>query len=352
MSLVSLDDGFYGGPKAKRAGEEAADLYVRGLAYCRRYNTAGDIPKAALDELSKRRKAPEWATHLVREVLWHDEGDHWRVHDYHDWYANDPAAKLSKQRKLAAARAKNYRDGHRDDPPPITPPITPASRDAGRDGNATVTSPSHDAPSRPCARVPNSDSDVNSDSDADPSSSPKPPATRATVRAESFALAVPIPAHDPYAVNGMDAFEQLRGASENAIRASGGIGQASKFGAHVTAMQRQLRRADLIAVLAAWAKAGGLKFLVTRTPTTEFLLENDGAQLTRSIEAAIEWDAAGRKPIARHAAKGEKVAPLPVAASFVDDGADPFATMVADREAQNQRDAEAVAAKRAAGGPR
>lgn len=164
MSLVSLDDSFFDHPKAIEAGEDGANLYVRGLAYCRRYNTDGRIPKAALPKLSTKREAVAAAKSCVRVGLWIEDESAWYVHDYETWYSNDAQAKLAKQRKLAASRAKNYRDSKRDDPPPITP----ASRDASRDSNVvsavTVTSPQRDVTrdisSRGRARVPNSDSDV------------------------------------------------------------------------------------------------------------------------------------------------------------------------------------------------
>ena len=143
MSLVSLDDQFFGHPKAKRAGEEAADLFVRGLAYCRRYKTGGDIPKAALDECSKHKQAPSRAAALVRETLWIDCGDHWHVHEYEHWYSNDAETKLESQRKLAAARAKRYRAANKTDTPPITPPSRDGKRDGSHDGkrDGDVTSP-------------------------------------------------------------------------------------------------------------------------------------------------------------------------------------------------------------------
>jgi hypothetical protein len=118
-----------------------------------------------------KRDAVKHAADCVRVNLWEDHGDHWRVHDYDSWYSNDADAKISKDKKLAALRAKRYRDGHRDD----SAAVTHASRDVTRDATVTHHAPSRDVtrdiPSRGPARVPNSYSDTDSceTKSADPS---------------------------------------------------------------------------------------------------------------------------------------------------------------------------------------
>jgi hypothetical protein len=130
VSLVSLDDSFFDHPKAIEAGEDGANLFVRGLAYCRRYNTGGRIPKGALSRLSTKRDAPKHATDCVRVGLWIEDETSWHVHDYEQWYTNDPETKLAKSRALAASRSKKYRG---------------AKSDKERDRAALVASPSRDA---------------------------------------------------------------------------------------------------------------------------------------------------------------------------------------------------------------
>lgn len=97
MTWAKLDDAFYDHPKVLRAGEDAADLYVRALAYCSRYLTDGAIPVEALSRLSTRRNVRASAEKLVDTKLWERDGNVYRVHDYLAW--NPSAEDIRKMRE-------------------------------------------------------------------------------------------------------------------------------------------------------------------------------------------------------------------------------------------------------------
>lgn len=88
MTWVRIDDHATTHPKLRDAGAEAAWLWVCGLAWCNGQHTNGTIRKADVGVLYpdaagwSRKRAERAAERLVAVRLWHDEGAHWRVHDY------------------------------------------------------------------------------------------------------------------------------------------------------------------------------------------------------------------------------------------------------------------------------
>lgn len=118
MAWVYLDDAFPDHPKVAAAGGDAAWLFVCGLAYIKRYATEGRIPKGQVPKLSDRKAPTRLARRLVDVGLWADDGDHYTVHDYHDW--NKPQeSRSAAARKAARARWGNH---HHPPPPPDDPP--------------------------------------------------------------------------------------------------------------------------------------------------------------------------------------------------------------------------------------
>lgn len=103
MPWSKLDDNIFDHPKMLKAGEDAANLYVRGLVYCNRYLTDGHIPTEALVTLSRKREAARYSADLVRVGLWetHPDGG-WTVHDFHDH--NPTAAEVAEKRAAIAAK--------------------------------------------------------------------------------------------------------------------------------------------------------------------------------------------------------------------------------------------------------
>lgn len=103
MAWVYLDDQFPDHPKVAQAGGDAAWLFVCALCYARRFGTEGVIPKPQVARLSDRRGWRKLADKLVEVGLFEDDGDSYRIHDWHDW--NRGAGSRSEAgRKAAQAR--------------------------------------------------------------------------------------------------------------------------------------------------------------------------------------------------------------------------------------------------------
>ena len=110
MNWAKIDDGFYDHPKVLIAGEEAANLYLRGLVWCCKHLTDGAIPREALRTLTGRRDAAALAAKLVASGLWEARESGWAVHDFHDH--NPTAAEVKARRaELSAKRAEAGKRG-------------------------------------------------------------------------------------------------------------------------------------------------------------------------------------------------------------------------------------------------
>ena len=68
-------------PKFLRAGPAASWLWLAGVCYCQEALTDGFISAEAIHTLGVVKPLPLAAV-LVRERLWHQEEDGWRIHDY------------------------------------------------------------------------------------------------------------------------------------------------------------------------------------------------------------------------------------------------------------------------------
>lgn len=124
MGWVYLDDQFPDHPKVAAAGGDAAWLFVCGLAYCKRYNTAGAIPAAQVAKLTDRRGGSRLAARLVEVRLWEATDGGFQVHDYADW--NRPSESRSEAGRKGAAARWGDRNGN-------------ANGSANGNGNATAS---------------------------------------------------------------------------------------------------------------------------------------------------------------------------------------------------------------------
>jgi hypothetical protein len=100
--------GFYRHPKAVEAGEDAADLFIRGVDYCTEYLTDGFIPESALHQLSRKRSVQRNAKALERVGLWDRDIDGWWIHHYDDFHPSkaDVEAKKAKERARKGGQQK------------------------------------------------------------------------------------------------------------------------------------------------------------------------------------------------------------------------------------------------------
>jgi len=105
MTWIRVDDDCTNHPKFVRAGGKAGWLWLAGQGYCGRLRTDGLIPKMAAHLLQPGGKS--LAAILVREGIWHDEGEHYRVHDYHDYQPS--RAQIEERERQTVARVKAWR---------------------------------------------------------------------------------------------------------------------------------------------------------------------------------------------------------------------------------------------------
>ena len=153
MSWAKIDDGFLDHPKALRAGEDAANLYLRGLIYCRKHKTGGVIPREALEILSRKPERDILADKLVAVTLWerdgHDGCHGWRIHDYEMWNGDDEELKAEHNRRLARDRQKVKRDMDRAVTAVVTQDVTHAV--TSENVTSSVTLARAQTPARPHA---------------------------------------------------------------------------------------------------------------------------------------------------------------------------------------------------------
>jgi hypothetical protein len=107
MPYTRLAHGIHGHPKCVDAGEDATDLFVRGISWCDEKLTDGRIPKAALGRLTQKRTAKAQVAQLLRVGLWIDHGDHWESWDYLNH--NDSRDLIQSKRLEAKERMKALR---------------------------------------------------------------------------------------------------------------------------------------------------------------------------------------------------------------------------------------------------
>ena len=118
MAWFRFDDAAIDNPKFLALSDGAFRLWVEGGAYCARHLTDGLILRAALNGFRyvTRKRVDE----LVAQRLWDEDGDGFRLHNYHDW--NDPKDVIEAKKKAARERTRKWRER----------PVTAASGDASQ----------------------------------------------------------------------------------------------------------------------------------------------------------------------------------------------------------------------------
>lgn len=166
MSWVRLDDQFFGNPKARRVGKDGRELFIASLCYAAAQLTDGEIPRDVLDVLAAQAqvKATPTARRLVEVGLWHDKGDHYEIHGFHEY--NESAAQVRQRRERDRLRKQTQRrnpqgqftvshadtpgdtteDGDRDSPPESTGESAPSHPIPSTDVLKSSSSTSENAP--------------------------------------------------------------------------------------------------------------------------------------------------------------------------------------------------------------
>jgi hypothetical protein len=134
MSWGKFDDGASGHLKVRRAGTAGAMLWWAAVLWSNRNGTDGVIPKDLLGDvwnpIGERFDHAAAARKAVAAGLFHEDGDRYLIHDFHDY--NPTAAENAQRRKSAAERAKRSRQkrqgtqeaGHAERAPHVTAHVT------------------------------------------------------------------------------------------------------------------------------------------------------------------------------------------------------------------------------------
>lgn len=134
MSWIRIDDNCTQHPKFVRAGGQAGWLWLAGQGYCARLRTDGRIPKAAAHILQPG--GTRLAAVLVREGIWHDQGDHYEVHDYLEFQPSRAQLEERDRQRTARVRAWRERKGVAHGDATVTPSHAQPKRVPRRDCNA------------------------------------------------------------------------------------------------------------------------------------------------------------------------------------------------------------------------
>ncbi len=110
MVWSRIDDGFLDHPKVLRAGEDAANLYIRALVWANKHLTDGNVPSEALRAITSKPGAVKLAARLVEAGLWEAQDGGWYIHNFAE--LNPSRADVEARRaELSAKRAESGRKG-------------------------------------------------------------------------------------------------------------------------------------------------------------------------------------------------------------------------------------------------
>ena len=291
MTWSKLDDNIFDHPKMLKAGEDAANLYVRGLVYCNRYLTDGHIPAEALVTLSRKREAARYSADLVRVGLWetHPDGG-WTVHDFHDH--NPTAAEVAEKRAAIAAKRSEAgkRGGKRSGETRSNEAKRKQDAAAGAKQNeANDKQPRDEATKQNASPIP----DPSSEGSKEPlSPAPKAPTTgtplELTPPKEKAPRKATKPPADPPPFDPLAAYEAI--ASTAAGRFA--VGQKSEWdGGHVIRARVLIRKFPDLAtwsLVGAWLASGVMSF--RGTLSVGWVAKS----FAESVTLARDWDAKGR----------------------------------------------------------
>lgn len=110
MGWFKVDDHYFEHYKVLEAGPTAADLNLRGIAYCSRNQSDGKIPKAAVQLLNPGRDVADDITRLLDAGLWRETQKFFVIHDYLEHQSS--RAQIRDKQKSARDRKRKSRTGH------------------------------------------------------------------------------------------------------------------------------------------------------------------------------------------------------------------------------------------------
>ena len=110
MVWFKVDDRLPLNKKMVRVSIAAVGLWVEGGAWASGAQTDGVIPKQMLRLLHVEADQKQ-ADELVAAGLWEDEGDQWRIHDFHDYNPTEKEMDALKASRSKAGRAGGLKSG-------------------------------------------------------------------------------------------------------------------------------------------------------------------------------------------------------------------------------------------------
>ena len=110
MVWFKVDDRLPLNKKMVRVSIAAVGLWVEGGAWASGAQTDGVIPKQMLRLLHVEADQKQ-ADELVAAGLWEDEGDQWRIHDFHDYNPTEKEMNALKASRSKAGRAGGLKSG-------------------------------------------------------------------------------------------------------------------------------------------------------------------------------------------------------------------------------------------------
>lgn len=108
MIYVKVDVSVTDHPRFEEAGMAATGLWLRGLAYVRRHELDGRLPKRWIESRPADDRAADLAGRLVAVGLWRDAGDHYEILKYAE-KGNETKAQITERKRQNAAKMRGWR---------------------------------------------------------------------------------------------------------------------------------------------------------------------------------------------------------------------------------------------------
>lgn len=114
MPWVRLDDAYFSNGKPRGIGGKKRLLHLASACWSSANLSDGKVPKSIVSLLLAQAEVPKsTVAALVECDLWHDQGDHYLIHDWQD-YIKSKAQVLSERAAARERQAKSRRDTSRD----------------------------------------------------------------------------------------------------------------------------------------------------------------------------------------------------------------------------------------------
>lgn len=108
MGWARIDDDFPNHPKVWRVGAEGVALFLEGLCHASKFLTDGVLARPEVERMRLVKRPLTVAQKLVEVGLWEQDGENFRIHDYHDY--NPPSNAVRERRAANRERVSKWRD--------------------------------------------------------------------------------------------------------------------------------------------------------------------------------------------------------------------------------------------------